>query len=195
MKRKFIQIIALLLILGCSSTTSVTVKEEQEWLDIFSNLFIEDGFYLVVNYKEINSKRILDGNYEIYYPTGKKYLEAKCIDGLFSGKMTTWHKNGKKETEVKYINGAADGWQSTWDENGNLIHNCYFENQKKNGYETYWLQVNVIDKRILWDMGEPKLIEFYRDGLIDKTFNEIETKNYFKSAFEKHSKQFNEGQN
>lgn len=195
MNRIFIHTIALLLILGCSSTTSVTVKEKQEWLDIFSNLFIEEGFYLVVDYKELNSQRILNGNYSIYYPSGEKYLETKCVDGLFSGKMTSWHKNGKKETEVTYINGARDGWLNTWNENGILIHNCYFENQEKNGYETYWLQANVIDKRILWEMGTPKRIEFFREGVIDKTFNEIETKHYFKSEAEKHFKQFNEGQN
>ena len=67
-----------------------------------------------------------NGLFVYYYESGNKEYQETYIEGLKSGKLSSWHENGTKKTEGEYTIIKVNGTKSSeltiinhWDENSN----------------------------------------------------------------------------
>jgi antitoxin component YwqK of YwqJK toxin-antitoxin module len=77
---------------------------------------------------QYNEQGEKEGQWEIYYPSGKLRGKAGYKDGKFHGKVTLFHENGKVEARQNYKDGECNGVFETYFKSGKISERIFLKN-------------------------------------------------------------------
>jgi antitoxin component YwqK of YwqJK toxin-antitoxin module len=111
MKRLFLIVLPLLLIVGCSEL------EGQQLIPDITERYSNGGIKSIYYHKKTRNG-IEKVKYEEYYYNGQKKIEKTFKDDETYGLVTNWYENGQKKKEYTYKDGEFVGLYTRWNENG-----------------------------------------------------------------------------
>ena len=142
MKKTFLIITALMLIVGCS----------KEPINIETTLVYRDDVYYT---KDTNKP--YSGPVFSLYDDGKKKGEGTFKDGKVDGLATEWYENGQKSWEGTYKDGELIS-EKCWDKNGNE-ERCLEEFLKEFEKEKKVLEAKEVIEKKVEKKVEKKIME------------------------------------
>lgn len=79
------------------------------------------------------SGKLLQGNYEAFYPNHSLLEQGNYEKGIKIGLWKKWYSNGRLQQQYNWVNGLRHGTFKTYDVNGNLIEKGQYKKGKLHG--------------------------------------------------------------
>lgn len=67
-----------------------------------------------------------DGDYQLFYPSGKPYIQCKMKEDQRHGLFLVYYENGLMEREAAYKNGLRDGEWQFFNQDGELAYTLFY---------------------------------------------------------------------
>jgi antitoxin component YwqK of YwqJK toxin-antitoxin module len=151
-------------------------KYGENFIDLKDSLL--DGKWIVCD--NIDTTRILltgqyenykkEGKWNIYYPTGMKYIEYYYQNNLYNGPFFSWYKNGNIRSYSMYRNNHYSGINQMWYKNGVLKYSKYWESDRKEGKSIEYYENGQIKIKQYFENNVPvkEYTEYYENGRLKK---------------------------
>lgn len=81
---------------------------------------------------------ILDGERQLFLPTGEPECVEEYVGGVLHGK-STYFRNGLKHYDISYLFGAKNGFETHYIDGEHISHQVCWENNTKHGPEIFYM--------------------------------------------------------
>lgn len=110
--------------------------------------------------EKYNKKKLVDGDYTIFYSNGKVKKKVSYQGGQISGPNKMWFENGRLREDCNFVAGKLDGTYSLYYENGRLKEKSTYKNGKQEGIEEKYDEKGRLTDKYVYENG--KTVEMYR---------------------------------
>jgi len=123
--RKLLYLVAMVAIVGCSSSEEQKqAKEPTEYIKETTVDYYPNG-KLKLEGNTVNGKA--HGVWKYYYENGFIWSEGKFRHGVREGFAKIYFENGKKRMHGQYSEGKKSGWWRVWNEDGSFADSINVE--------------------------------------------------------------------
>lgn len=146
-----------------------------------------DGYYVIGNkstkWEEFNVKKgILNGDYIVFHPNGKKLSESKYVNGVKHGKESVYYPSEKLKRIKQYKNNALYGKSISYFESGQIQTEVIIKDEEAIESVTYNI-IGQIESQMFIKDGR-KIIQSIKNGTIitesiSSTYDDFEAMKFY----------------